>query len=393
MKKNTAFSGNLSFLSLADVLQLLGSNGSTGLLRLKTPQRSEVGSIYLARGNPVDASLGRLRGLEALFALFGWINGEFEFRLEDVTCENVIQKSRMEVILTALKMLDDGEIEAVGMAEAENGEASLDDEHFAVVPVIKGPLIDYWYIVDEENFEAGTKIVEQGKHGNWIWVILEGVVEIRKETDRGTLPILRIGNGSFVGSLASIITGRNVRSATTVAVDNVQLGVLDSQRLANEFAQLSPEFKDFLASLDRRLRQVTDKAVEAFEKSGQIEEFVARQDPLIAQGARVDEGFVITQGEAFVVRETPGGDVLLADLYRGDFFGNMSFLDIGHEPNAAAIYGSKTLETRRPNLEVLEREFNELSPTFHNFIEHMAHCITATSAVACEFMKKKTESP
>jgi CRP-like cAMP-binding protein len=388
MKKTTAFSGSLSFLSLADVLQLLGSNGSTGLLRLNTALRSDAGSIYLVRGNPVDASLGALKGIDALFSLFGWIDGEFEFCLEDVTCENVIQKSRMEVILTALKMLDDGEIEAVGLPDETPEESMLVDDRFASIPVIKGPLIDYWYIVDEENFETGTKIVEQGKHGNWIWVILEGVVEIRKETARGTLPILRIGTGSFVGSLASIITGSNVRSATTVAINDVQLGVLDSQRLANEFARLSPEFKDFLASLDRRLRQVTDKAVEAFEKSGHIEEFVSRQNPVITQGSRVDEAFVISQGEAFVVRETGSGDVLLADLYRGDFFGNISFLDIGHEPGAAAIYGSKALETRKPNLAVLKREFFDLSPTFHNFIEHMAHCITATSAVACGFMKK-----
>jgi len=391
MEKNAAFSGNLNFLSLADVLQLLGSNGSTGLLRLKSPLLNDVGNIYLVRGNPVDASTGSQKGIAALYALFGWIGGEFEFCLEDVACENVIQKSRMEVILTALKMLDDGEIEAIGLPEESPEDVFLTDDRFASAPVIKGPLIDYWYIVDEENFEAGEKIVEQGKHGNWIWVILEGVVEIRKETTRGTLPILKIGSGSFVGSLSSIITGSNVRSATTVAVDGVQLGVLDSQRLANEFARLSPEFKDFLASLDRRLRQVTDKAVEAYEKSGQIQKFVSRQAPIIAQGSKVESGFVITQGEAFVVRETDSGALLLADLYRGDFFGDISFLDIGHEPGAAAIYGSKGLETRAPNLEVLKREFDELSPTFHNFIEHMAHCITATSAVAGGFTEKESE--
>lgn len=385
MEKNAAFSGSLNFLSLADVLQLLGSNGSTGFLRLKTSMRNDTGSIYLVRGNPVDASTGSQKGIQALYTLFGWIDGEFEFYLEDVSCENVIQKSRMEVILTALKMLDDGEIETIGLPEETPEDVILADDRFPSRPVIKGPLIDYWYIVDEENFEAGEKIVEQGKHGNWIWVILEGVIEIRKETARGTLPILRIGSGSFVGSLASIITGSNVRSATTVAMNDVQLGVLDSQRLANEFARLSPEFKDFLASLDRRLRQVTDKAVEAFEKSGHIEEFVSRQAPVITQGSRVDGGFVITQGEAFVVREADRRAVLLADLYRGDFFGNISFLDVGHEPGAAAIYGSKGLETREPNLKVLKREFDDLSPTFHNFIEHMAHCITATSAVACGY--------
>ncbi len=387
MASDAVFSGNLNFLALADVLQLLGSNGSSGILRLRIPHRSETGQIYLVRGNPADASTGALSGTEALYAMFGWLGGAFEFIPEDVRCENVIQKSRMEIILTALKMLDDGIIEIVdadGKTQAE--PADVDGLHS--IPLIKGPLVDYWYIVDEESFEKGQKIVEQGKHGNWIWVVLEGIIEVRKETARGSLPIIRVGSGSFVGSLASVITGRNVRSATTVAVEDTQLGVLDSQRLSNEFARLTPEFKAFLASLDRRLRQVTDKVVSAYEKEGHIEEFVSHQEPLIQQGSAMDKAFAITRGEVFVVRQAEAGAVLLADLYKKDFFGKLPFLDVGHEPAAAAIYGSRDLETRPVDVSVLESEFNRLSPTFHNFIENLAACITATSSVACGLRDK-----
>ena len=90
--------------------------------------------------------------------------------------------------------------------------------------------IYYLYVVDEEDFFDGEHIVEEGKHGSWIWVILEGVVDIVKEMDSGTIPIVRIGDGSFIGSMASFLLQGHIRTATAIAVGNVQLGVLDSQR-------------------------------------------------------------------------------------------------------------------------------------------------------------------
>jgi hypothetical protein len=44
--------------------------------------------------------------------------------------------------------------------------------------------------------------------------------------------------------------GENVRSTTVVASGNTQLGMLDSQLLASEFANLSPDFKSLIKSLD-----------------------------------------------------------------------------------------------------------------------------------------------
>ncbi len=103
--------GNLNFLSLGDILQLLGSNASTGVLRITSRYAQDLGLIYFHNGNPVNASVGSLAGVDAVNSLFGWLEGEFEFIEEKVDGENVIKKSRMQIILDCLRMLDDGQIE------------------------------------------------------------------------------------------------------------------------------------------------------------------------------------------------------------------------------------------------------------------------------------------
>ena len=227
--------GNLDFLSLGDILQLLGSNSSTGILRIRSKYAQEPGLIYFINGNPVNALAGPLTGLDAVNALFGWVDGEFEFSEEDVRRKNVIKKSRMQIILDCLSMLDDGHIERLGPVSF-SAKTRSPSEKQSTLPIIKGPLIDYSYVVDEEEARAGNKIVAQGKHGGWLWVILEGVAEIIRETPQGPLKILRIGEGAFIGSIASfLLLEGTVRSAAILAVDNVQLGVLDSQRLSIDF--------------------------------------------------------------------------------------------------------------------------------------------------------------
>jgi len=78
---------------------------------------------------------------------------------------------------------------------------------------------------------------------------------------------------------------------------------------------------------------------------------------------------------------------LLANLYPGDFFGHIPFLDIGQEPYSASVFGSKDLKISEIDSDIFEKEYNQLMPTFKNFIEHLASCISATSMLACEFRK------
>jgi CRP-like cAMP-binding protein len=389
--------GNLNFLSLGDILQLLGSNASTGVLRITSRYAQDMGLIYFHNGNPVNASVGSLSGLDAVNSLFGWLDGEFEFIEEKVDGENVIKKSRMQIILDCLRMLDDGQIEQVGPVTFTK-KSSHPSDSLSNRPIIRGPLIDYTYIVDEEEVRAGNKIVGEGKHGGWLWVILEGTAEIIRETPQGPLKLLRIGEGAFIGSIASfLLLEGSVRSAAITAINNVLLGVLDLRRLSADFLRMSNQFRSLLISLDKRLKQVTNMAVDIKLENIKIEEFINGKAQMFMQGEHVGNLFTITEGEAHIVRNTENGYVPLANLYQGDFFGHLPFLDIGQEPYSASVFGSKDLKISEMDPKILEQEYKQLSSTFKNFIEHLANCILVTSMLACEFgknigIKKKGKS-
>ena len=356
MNNSVSLSGSLDFLNLGELLNLLGSNGSSGVLRIKSSYKAEAGLVYLHKGNPINASNGALSGLEAIFSLFGWANGNFEFMEEEPTCQKTITKSRMEIILDGLRLLDEGKIEKLGPtttaspAQAEKATVS------GKVPLIKGPLVDYSYVVDEEGFYDGDEIVQEGNHGDWIWVILEGIAEISKQAANGSIELLRIGDGAFLGSVAALIAGGRVRTATVTAVGNVQLGMLDSQLLANELANVSSDFKNILISVDSRLKQIVEMAVKIKENQHDPASYIKGKKQLMKQGQDEDRLFSIKDGQVVIARQTEKGYVPLAQLKKGDFFGRIPFLDMGHEPYSAAVFSSNNLKLSAVDSKMLESE-------------------------------------
>jgi len=390
MNNSLALSGSLDFLNLGELLNLLGTNGSSGVLRVKSGHTKEPGLVYLDKGNPVNAVCGSLTGLEAVFSLFGWSDGQFEFVQEAVTCEKAINKSRMEIILDGLRLLDEGKIEKRGPAKADK-TASGSKTISGKFPLIKGPLVDYSYVVDEEGFYDGDEIVQEGNHGDWIWVILEGTAEIIKQTETGPLQLLRIGDGAFLGSVAALISGGRVRNATVKAVGNVQLGMLDSQLLANELANVSTEFKSLLTSIDRRLRQVIDMAVAIKRNNNHLDKLIKGQKQLIKQGQNEERLFTIKDGEVIIARQIENSFVPLARLKKGDFFGRVPFLDMGHEPYSAAVFSSENLRLAAVDSDKLKAEHTGLSSTLKNIIEHLATSVSVTTLVACDLKKHRTQ--
>jgi CRP-like cAMP-binding protein len=382
-QSNNVLSGDLKYLGLGDLIQLLGTNGSSGSLRLNNPYVSETAFIYFEQGNPVDALYGEKNGLEALLALFGWVEGKFEFTQGKVATIKTIQKSRMGIILEGLRLRDDGQIEIVGPSTQFTPKSSTDSSIETSLPIVKGPLIDYMYVVDEEDFFDGEQVVEQGRHGNWIWVILEGVVEILKETPKGLLPIIRVGDGGFVGSLTTFLIHGNMRSASAIAIGNVQLGVLDSQRLAQEYSLLSKDFRKFLASLDKRLRQVTDRVVDYHQNTIDDSWKTLYQSKLFVEGKDSDLFYNIQKGSAVVVRNTDHGPILLSRLEEGDFIGQVAFLNLRHEPEAASVLVSEDFEFVPMDISLLSNEYSSLSTTLKNIVDHIASCVSLTSDTFC----------
>jgi CRP-like cAMP-binding protein len=388
MDNTASLSGSLNFLNLGELLNLLGTNGSSGVLHIKSNYSSTPGLVYLDKGNPINAVNGSFTGLDAIFSLFGWTDGHFEFVQENVSCEKEITKSRMEIILDGLRLLDEGKIKKLGPATAAKSAPETQTVS-GKLPLIKGPLVDYSYVVDEEGFYDGDEIVQEGNHGDWIWVILEGTAEFVKQAGSGSIEILRVGDGAFLGSVAALISEGRVRNATIKAVGNVQLGMLDSQLLANELANVSAEFKNLLISIDSRLRQVVDMAAAFKNNNNHFDKLIKSKKQLIKQGQKEERLFTIKGGEAIIARQTENGFVPLVRLKKGDFFGKIPFLDMGHEPYSAAVFASQDLKLAAADTEKLKSEHDGLSSTLKNIIEHLANSVSVTTVVTCDFRKKQ----
>ncbi len=379
-------SGHLNFLSLADLLQLFGSNGHSGILRLKSKYAPETGVVYLKDGNPIDALAIEKTGPEALYSLFGWTEGEFEFRREAFDRPVTVKQSRMEIILDGMRKLDDGEIERLGPASGTPEEAAKRSREGA--SVIRGPLVDYVYIVDEEFFPSGQDLVEEGKHGNWIWVILEGSAEVLRNTPKGPVKLLTIGEGAFIGSVESFLFRGGVRSASVRSITSVQLGVLDTQRLAIDFSPMSHELKELIVSIDRRLKRVTDTLLLLQSGKNPIREFMSGKESVMPQGPAEARLYRITQGDACLVRRIPKGNVPLQLLKKGDVFGYLPFIAVGHEPNSASVFGSADLKVIHLDVQALQAEYERQSQTFRNIMDHTASAIAATTRLVCAEMAK-----
>jgi hypothetical protein len=384
MGGKAVLTGNLKFTSLADLFQIIGGNNSTGTLRITSQYVPQPGIVHFLKGNPVNAANGSLKGLDAAYSLFGRTEGNFEFSEEKLSVEHAIKKNRMEIVLDALRMLDDGVIEKVGPTTADEllskkGTKSGDGQK-RELPVIKGPAIDYLYILDEEEFSDGKTVVKEGSHGKWIWVILDGAAQLTRETSRGPLTIAKLGEGCFIGSFTSLLFQEYARSATVSAMGDLRLGLLDTQRLAGEFYTLPADFRNTLSSLDRRLKKITDRAVDLSAKKEDSLSLPAKGLEVVVElGSKKDDLYCIQEGQAYVLGKTAKGTLPLLTLEKDDVFGNFPFMDMGQEPRNASVAGTQSLKTITLDAEELHTSYDHLSQTFKGMIFNLCTCVSITT--------------
>jgi len=381
MTDDIVFSGSLLFLSLADVFQLLGGNNCTGRLNLRSKYSSDMGVIYFIGGNPVNAYCGALKGLEAIYALFGWTDGKYDFSEEALTgIEPDIKKSMMEIVLDAARMLDDEKIVKVGpdhLYQQDMEETGPDGMKMNFMQPVKGPLVDFLSVTREEYFPDGAIIVKEGQYGKWLSVISEGTVKITRETSKGAITLARLGEGCFIGTIRSLLYGQSERSATAIAEGNVQLCVLNPEALHQEFSTLSENFKKILLSLDNRMRLINDNAVGAYV--GGHSKALPNDKVFEDRFQNNTDLYVIREGTADIIGKGPKGDVNLLSLGINDVFGKIPFMAFGHEPLSASVMISEPFQADILDSRELQKEYDNLSHTFRNFVFNSAMNISMTT--------------
>ncbi|OGG05314.1 MAG: hypothetical protein A3F83_17185 [Candidatus Glassbacteria bacterium RIFCSPLOWO2_12_FULL_58_11] len=102
------------------------------------------------------------------------------------------------------------------------------------------------------SFPGKEVIFREGDTGDNFFAILEGRVEIRRETSGKTLALL--GPGEVFGEMA--VLDNQPRSATALTVVPTELFAFDGHRLLDDFPHLSVKLLRYLArELSRRLRE------------------------------------------------------------------------------------------------------------------------------------------
>ena len=288
----------------------------------------------------------------------------------------------MEIILEGLRMVDDGKIKRASSPKLQKAASAVAGQ--PGITILKGPLVDYLYIADEETYHDGEVIVEEGNHGSWMWVVLEGVVEIIKKTPSGPLSLGMLSEGSFLGDIATFLAREHVRGASAYARGTVQLGVIDAQRLSNEFSTLSRTFRDLLLSFDQRLGQVSGHALRV--RLGQPILADLQEDMSVFSFDECEENkfFTISNGDAVLARAM-GKDkvkVVMANITKGDYLGHIPYLYTGLEPDNAIVLVSKDIELEPLDPMQFQPEYDQLSSTFKNIIEHISASISITAKMA-----------
>ena len=101
-----ALTGHLSDLSLSELIEFFCNQRKSGRLKVLYPQGA--GYFFLQTGSVVDARIGVLSGIDAVYYALTLPNAEFEFNVDAEAHERTINQPWTHVVLEGLRRLDEG---------------------------------------------------------------------------------------------------------------------------------------------------------------------------------------------------------------------------------------------------------------------------------------------
>src|SRR6185312_277110 len=138
-----ALTGHLSDLSLSELIEFFCNQRKTGLLKVLYPQGP--GQFFLQQGSVVDARVGTLRGIDAVYFALTLPNAKFEFSGSVEATERTINQPWTQVVLEGLRRLDEGVVPSSGFAVDDEPHAIAqenshsDDESFTELESLRVP--------------------------------------------------------------------------------------------------------------------------------------------------------------------------------------------------------------------------------------------------------------
>ena len=94
------FNGNLSEMSLADLLQTIEVGRKTCVIKLRSDGKE--GAVFVTEGEVVDAELAELEARRALLRMFTWLEGGFQVELRPHERARMLTSSTRDLISEGL---------------------------------------------------------------------------------------------------------------------------------------------------------------------------------------------------------------------------------------------------------------------------------------------------
>ena len=114
------------------------------------------------------------------------------------------------------------------------------------------------YIVSaEEAYHYGQVIYEEGSSGDWVYVILSGLVEVSKNIQGKKYIIEILQAGDVFGVLEYI--GRIKRTTTIRSIGVTTLGLIDREFLDREYNQLSVQLRSMVKIMTLKSEKILNR--------------------------------------------------------------------------------------------------------------------------------------
>ena len=194
------------------------------------------------------------------------------------------------------------------------------------------------------EFNPLDTIIEEDEYGDCMYIILEGAVDVRIKAVGGReITIATLKSGEFFGEQALLPGATGKRNATVRALSSSQLFKITKKDVAHGLSQdediatagpdisnASPEDRIKLMIRSVRLfRALSKKDLDRIDTWTEVVNFDAG-DIIVREAEEGDFMYVVLEGsvEVFVIDED-GQIVILAELFKGHYFGEQALLPDG----------------------------------------------------------------
>ena len=229
--------------------------------------------------------------------------------------------------------------EVLGRCELFNSLSSADRELIAARCAVR-------------NIAADELIFAEGHSGNEMYVLVDGVLEVFKQTSGGEVILQRIEEiGAHFGERALLDSGTGVRQLSVRCLSDSNLLVLTKEVLMQAM-HLSPAIEERMSVVHHRQakqlslveRSVMYRALAMFDQQHgwSREEHFEPGHVIVAEGDPPSAVYVVRSGTVKRSRVEDGEEIVLSMLHEGQTFGGLAMMQ--NRPHTAAAIAESVVE-------------------------------------------------